>query len=178
MPAIDLTTEVAAPPSRVFDLARSIDLHTASMAGHNERPIAGVTSGLIGPAQSVTWQARHFGVPFRLTSRVLAFDPPHHFRDGMIHGPFKSFTHDHFFIPIEGGTIIRDVFDYRSPLGPLGWLADVLFLRRHMTDLLRTRNQVVKQVAESDAWMQYLGPAHASVSGGSSNPSLQRTPPE
>jgi hypothetical protein len=42
-----------------------------------------------------------------------------------------------------------DIFDYASPLGPLGRLADEFFLRRYMTTLLRDRNAYLKAVAES-----------------------------
>lgn len=62
MPIIEITTTVAAPAERVFDLARSIDLHMASTSGTNEQAIAGVTTGLIGADDEVTWRAKHFGV--------------------------------------------------------------------------------------------------------------------
>lgn len=49
----------------------------------------------------------------------------------------------------DSGTEIIDVFDYTSPLGPFGRLADLIFLRRYMTRLLQERNAYLKQVAES-----------------------------
>jgi hypothetical protein len=61
MSVIELATSIAAPTERVFDLARSIDLHTERTAGTGERAVAGVTSGLIGLGEEVTWRARHFG---------------------------------------------------------------------------------------------------------------------
>jgi hypothetical protein len=42
-----------------------------------------------------------------------------------------------------------DIFDYTSPLGPLGSVADHLFLWRYMTRLLRERNAYLKHVAEA-----------------------------
>lgn len=42
-----------------------------------------------------------------------------------------------------------DRFDYTSPLGVLGQLADVLCLKRYMTRLLKERNNLIKSVAES-----------------------------
>jgi hypothetical protein len=51
---------------------------------------------------------------------------------------------------------MRDVFDYQSPLGLLGRIADTLFLTRYMTDLLAIRNGVIKQVAESNEWPRYI----------------------
>jgi ligand-binding SRPBCC domain-containing protein len=156
VPKFELRTPIDAPPLRVFDLARSIDLHTASMATHRETAVGGVTTGLIGLGESVTWRARHFFVTFLATSRITAFDPPRHFRDEMVSGPFARFAHDHHFEPSDHGTLMRDIFDYESPLGILGALADALILRRHMVRLLQERNEVVKRVAESTEWRRFL----------------------
>ncbi len=149
MPVIVLRTRVAAPPSRCFDLARDIDLHQRSTAASRERAVAGVTSGLLGRGDKVTWEATHFGVRQRLTSRITEFDPPNRFVDEMVQGAFARFRHEHQFLSIPDGTDMVDIFDYTSPLGPLGRLADGLFLRRYMTRLLRARNAYLKRVAES-----------------------------
>jgi ligand-binding SRPBCC domain-containing protein len=149
MPVIILRTRVAAPPARCFDLARDVDLHQRSTAASRERAVAGVTSGLLGAGDEVTWEATHFGVRQRLTSRITAFDPPNRFVDEMVRGAFARFRHEHQFHAVEGGTEMVDTFDYTSPLGPLGRLADGLFLRRYMTTLLRERNAYLKRAAES-----------------------------
>ncbi|MDV3308737.1 MAG: hypothetical protein LOY03_07970 [Cyclobacteriaceae bacterium] len=62
MPRIELTTIIHAPIERCFNLARSIDLHRPSVVGTKEEAVAGVTSGLIGMGEQVTWRARHFMV--------------------------------------------------------------------------------------------------------------------
>ena len=156
MPVIELATSVAAPVERVFDLARSIDLHTDSTSGTGERAVAGVTSGLLGPGEEVTWRARHFGVWQSLTVRITAFDRPTHFADVMLRGAFHSMEHHHHFQPASGGTTMRDVFTYESPLGLLGRTADWLFLERYMRSFLLERNRVIKATAESDNWKRYL----------------------
>ena len=51
-------TESALPRERLFDLARSIDAHLDSQQSSGERAVGGVTSGLIGEGQQVTWRAR------------------------------------------------------------------------------------------------------------------------
>lgn len=156
MPVIEIAMSIAAPIERVFDLARSIDLHTDSVSGTGERAIAGVTSGLIGADEEVTWRARHFGVWQTLTARITRFDRPACFTDTMVRGAFRRFRQDHFFAPVPSGTIMREVFDYESPLGLLGRAADVLFLQHYMRSFLLARNRVLKTVAESDAWKRYL----------------------
>jgi ligand-binding SRPBCC domain-containing protein len=158
MPVICLTTKVHAPIERVFDLARSIDMHAASMDKHGERAVAGVTHGLIDLGEEVTWQAKHFGVRQRLTSRITIFERPRRFRDSMIKGAFKRFDHDHYFEQYGDHTIMTEFFDYTAPLGLLGYIADALFLKAYMARLLAGRNEIVKTVAESDAWRAYLPP--------------------
>jgi ligand-binding SRPBCC domain-containing protein len=149
MPIIVLRTPVKAPPARCFDLARDIDLHQRSTAASRERAVGGRTSGVLGAGDEVTWEATHFGVRQRLTSRITEFDPPKRFVDEMVRGAFRRFRHEHQFLTAGNGTLMIDTFDYTSPLGPLGWLADRLFLRQYMSRLLRERNAYLKQVAES-----------------------------
>lgn len=156
MPVIKLETKINAPVERVFDLARSIDLHTKSASESNEEAIAGRTSGLINLNETVTWRARHLGIRQTLTSKITAFERPFHFRDSMQRGIFKRIDHDHFFEEIAGGTLMRDRFDYAAPLWILGNLADILFLEKYMTAFLTERNRLIKEIAESEEWREYI----------------------
>lgn len=148
MPTIELITYVNAPIIKCFDIARSIDVHKESMKHSQEEAIAGVTSGLIGEGEEVTWRARHFGVVQRFTSRITQFTYPYHFRDEMVSGAFKSFRHDHYFIEDAGKTIMKDILLYESPLGSIGKLVNKMFLTAYLTRLLTERNKYIQYVAE------------------------------
>ncbi len=105
----------------------------------------------------VRWRARHFGVMQHLTSKITQYDRPAYFQDTMQQGAFRSMQHDHFFTqPEPGHTDMRDVFRFAAPIPILGLIAERLVLRRYMTALLKGRNQVIKQVAESPDWQSYL----------------------
>jgi ligand-binding SRPBCC domain-containing protein len=167
MGRIEIFTDIQAPRERVFDLARSIDLHVATQTRHRERAVAGTLRGLIGPGESVTWEAVHFGIRQRLSSRLAPeyFDRPRRFRDSMVPGSgvFAGFDHDHRFevresegIEPAGETRMIDVFDFRAPLGILGRLAERLYLDRYMRSLLVERGEIIKQTAEGDGWREYL----------------------
>ncbi|MEZ4977184.1 MAG: SRPBCC family protein [Flavobacteriaceae bacterium] len=156
MPRIELRTEIKADKEIVFDLSRSIDLHKISTEHTNETAIAGKTSGLIGVNESVTWKAKHFGIYHKLTSKITEFDRPNYFADEMVSGAFSEFKHEHHFADLNGGTLMTDFFDYKSPFGILGKLADRIFLEKYMTDLLTKRNRIVKEFAESDKWKQII----------------------
>jgi ligand-binding SRPBCC domain-containing protein len=156
MTVIEFSTPITAPIERVFDLARSIDLHVVSSANTGEVAVGGVTTGLIEMNQEVTWRAKHLGVWQHLTGRITAFERPFHFRDSMVRGAFKSFDHDHRFELRDGITVMTDRFAFVSPLGPLGRLADLLFLKRYMTRFLLDRARVIKATAESEDWRRFL----------------------
>ena len=132
-------TESSLPPERLFDLARSVDAHVESQKGSGERAVAGVTSGLIGAGQEVTWRARHFGIPLTMTSRVTAFDFPRSFTDEQVKGPFRSFRHIHEFEATPGGCIMTDRVEFTAPFGTLGRVVERLVLRPYLQRLITDR---------------------------------------
>ena len=152
MPTIHLTTFVAAPTERVFDLCRSIDLHRKSMAHTGEEAIAGTITGLIALNETVTWKARHFFKTRILRSRITAMNRPLSFTDEMVEGDFKSLKHEHHFKRVGNGTLVIDLFHFESPYGGLGKLANRLFLTDYIKKLLELRNHMIREYAESEKW--------------------------
>jgi ligand-binding SRPBCC domain-containing protein len=154
----DLTV-IHAPIERCFDLARSVEVHLAGNvhSGESAKAIAGVTSGLVGLAERVTWRAKHFGVWHNLTSEITAMDRPAYFQNIMIEGIFRFMKHDHFFRPLSRDeTEMKSVYCFAAPLPVLGRVAEMAFLGRCMQALLRERNAAVKEIAESSKWQEYL----------------------
>ncbi|MBL7697876.1 MAG: SRPBCC family protein [Chitinophagaceae bacterium] len=156
MPNIELQTIIHAPIERCFDLARSIDLHKLSTGGTNEEAIAGVTTGLISGGEEVTWRAKHFGITQTLSSRITAFERPYYFRDEMIKGAFKMIRHDHIFEEKQGYTLMSDKFRFESPGWIFGDIFNTLVLKKYLGSLLKKRNNIIKQVAETDQWKEIL----------------------
>jgi len=157
MPILKLAIEIKADIEICFDLSRSIDLHKISTAKTNEKAVAGVTTGLIGLQDFVTWQATHFGIRQKLTSKITQFIRPEHFRDEQVNGAFQFFIHDHYFEKQGDTVIMKDVFNYKSPFGLIGKLVDRLVLENYMKKLLIERNAVIKEFAESGKWKEVLG---------------------
>jgi ligand-binding SRPBCC domain-containing protein len=153
---IQLETRIAAPARRCFFLALSVDLHVQSTAGTRERAVAGVTTGLIGDGESVTWQGRHFGLMLRHTSKITQYAPTTFFQDVMTAGRFKSFEHDHRFREQDGETVMKDELRFSAPFGVLGSVVESLVLRKYLTRFLLERTKFLKQVAESEVWREYL----------------------
>lgn len=149
------TTIINAPIERCFDLSRSIDLHLVSTRRTGERAVGGVTSGLIGLDEQVTWRARHLGIWQELTSKITRLDRPSYFRDEMIRGAFRSFEQDHSFADRDGATEMTDVLRFAAPAPVLGRVAEIV-LRTYLRRFLRERNEVLRRVCEGEEWRRFL----------------------
>lgn len=156
MPLIQLQTQIASSIEICFDLARSIDLHTISTAHTNEKAIEGKTTGLIELGEFVTFEATHFGIKQRLSAQITDYNRPYYFKDELIKGAFKSLTHIHQFEYVRDKVLMTDWFEFESPLGFLGKLANHLFLTKYMTKLLSERNRIIKEFAESGRYKEVL----------------------
>lgn len=68
-------------------------------------------------------------------------DMPDCFVDEQVKGPFRSFRHVHEFTNDGSGTLMVDRIEFTAPFGPLGRIAEKLFLARYLKRLIESRNQ-------------------------------------
>lgn len=148
MPIIKHHQFINAPVEICFDLARNVDVHTQTTSKTKEKAIGGVTSGLLKEGDIVTWEAVHFGIKQRLTAKVTLVEKPRKFVDIMVEGAFHSFIHTHQFFDKNGGTLMIDEFDYKAPLGPIGKVADKIYLEKYMRKFIISRSIALKKIAE------------------------------
>jgi ligand-binding SRPBCC domain-containing protein len=156
MPTIHLTTFVAAPIDRVFDLSRSIDLHKKSMTQRKEQAVAGITIGLINLHESVTWKAKHLMKTRYMKVEITSMKRPDSFTDEMRKGDLKSMKHEHHFKQIENGTLMIDIMSFETRYGNIGKMINSFYLTHYLQKLLEDRNKVIKEYAESNKWQNVL----------------------
>ena len=156
MSFIQLTTFIEAPVERVFDLSRSVDLHKGSMHHFAEKITAGKLNGLMELNETVTWQAKHLFKERSLTVKVTAMQKPFSFIDEQVTGDFASLKHEHYFKPVQNGTIMIDQFYFKMPYGTMGKWIDRLYMTGYMKKLLEQRNRYIKDVAETNKWKSFL----------------------
>jgi hypothetical protein len=155
----ECTSVIPLDADDAFDLALDIDVHMGSLAWSNERAVDGVRTGIIGLDETVTWRARHFGITWTMTTVISEWDRPHRFVDRQARGPFAEFVHEHVFEPVDGGVHVTDHVRFAAPLGPLGWIAEQLVLKRYMPKLIVARNEFM--IAEARRRGGPSGPAPA-----------------
>jgi ligand-binding SRPBCC domain-containing protein len=156
MPTIHLTTFIAAPAQRVFDLSRSVDLHKQSMKKYHEEAVGGTRFGLVEKEDTITWKAKHLFKTRLLRVKITDLQPHKQFTDLQLEGNFKSMQHEHYFKPCDNGTIMIDLFHFETPYGMMGKWINSIFLTRYMKKLLEQRNLVIKEFAETDKWKKLL----------------------
>lgn len=99
----------------------------------------------MGAGSLLDYRLRLHGFPIRWQTRIEIWEPPHRFVDVQARGPYKLWEHTHLFEPDgEGGTVIHDRVRYSIPYGPLGALAERLFVRRDLKRIFDYRAAAVE----------------------------------
>ena len=80
---------------------------------------------------------------------ITAHQPLYLFVDEQGRGPFTQWRHEHYFDPLpSGGTRLRDKITYVVPFGPLGVIADCLFIRPMLTRMFEYRYAATRRALE------------------------------
>ena len=140
------TQRVARPREEVFaffsDAANLAVLAPASVGFRLLTPLpVGMSAGTL-----LDYRLRLFGIPVRWRTRIEFVEPPACFVDVQLVGPYRRWRHEHTFRDIPGGTLIADAVDYELPLGALGTLAHVLFVRRTLERIFDYRRERVAEL--------------------------------
>jgi hypothetical protein len=112
------------------------------------------------------YQLSLFGVPVRWRTRISDWQPQERFVDEQESGPYALWRHTHEFEAREGSTLMRDVVDYSEPLGPVGTVAHVLFVRRTLDRIFDFRRDAILRLLDrsrTDQPAEDKGTNHAHV---------------
>ena len=82
------------------------------------------------------------GLPLRWRTLIREWNPPHHFVDEQLRGPYRQWIHRHTFEPHNGGTLARDVVHYAVPFD---FIAHTLFVRRDIERIFAYRQEALKK---------------------------------
>lgn len=94
----------------------------------------------------IDYRLKIHGIPAKWKTEIEKWNPPFHFIDNQLKGPYKLWHHTHEFEDFAGGTLMKDKVRFRLPFGFLGWLGGFHFVKSDVTKIFEYRRQAVAQI--------------------------------
>lgn len=154
---------IAAPLERMFALSTSVPLVQRTLGF---KAVEGVTDGHVTMGSRVLWRGWLFGLPQMHLTLITGYATPHtdadgvrraFFQDTQERGRFRSFHHDHHMTATaDGGTELSDAIHYSLPFGWAGALVARYIMRPYIQRTLRSRFELLRQVATTAEFGKYV----------------------
>ncbi|QDH78827.1 SRPBCC family protein [Echinicola soli] len=85
------------------------------------------------------------GIKMNWVTEITQVREKEFFVDEQRIGPYAMWHHQHHLEPIEGGVIMKDIVTYQPPFGPLGTIANVVFIRKQLASIFAYRFKAVEE---------------------------------
>ena len=82
-----------------------------------------------------------FNIPFKWVTEITHVKQKKYFVDEQRFGPYSFWHHKHFIKEVEDGVIMEDIVHYKLPLGIIGRLAHILFVRNKVEEIFSFRRK-------------------------------------
>lgn len=156
MPTLVFQAVLSAPLQRVWEFHNDV-LRVLPAISPPEARVAIESADLPMRAGSrvIVLARGPLGKKLRWVSIISIHEPPHvtptgeqaRFADDQESGPFAAWRHEHVFDRIDDThTRMTDRVTYRVGLGPIGWLADHLLVRRQIRTMFAHRHEVTERM--------------------------------
>ena len=156
MPTIHLTTFIAAPIERVFDLSRNLTIYKMLMQGRKEKFSSGAASNLVAHGETMSFHAKHLGKTRLVTMKIVDLKKPSSYVQEQVKGDLLHYKHEHHFKPVDNGTILIDMIDFEGPRDVIGKIVGKIYLKSYVEKFIHKRNSLIRQYAESEKWRAVL----------------------
>jgi ligand-binding SRPBCC domain-containing protein len=107
---------------------------------------------MAGPGSEIEISVRllpYMPIRGKWLARIVEFAWLKRFRDEQVRGPFRMFVHTHSFEPEvcdgQQGTWVRDHVEYEVGFGRFGTVADVLLVRRLLSQMFAYRHAATER---------------------------------
>lgn len=132
-------------PSEVFPFfSEAKNLETITPPWLNFH-IVGMNTPAINEGTLIDYKLRIKGVPAKWKTRISEWVPGERFVDEQLKGPYRIWHHTHEFIPLAGGTLMRDRVVYQMPFGILGDIVRELVVGNDVRTIFAYRSKVIDQ---------------------------------
>ena len=96
----------------------------------------------------IEYKIRLFGIPLGWKSVITEYQPPVHFVDEQVQGPYKYWHHSHEFRPQGNSTRVIDSVDYALTFDPFSRIAHALMVRHQLNAIFHCRQAALSRIFE------------------------------
>ena len=98
------------------------------------------------PGMMISYRVKPLlGIPVTWVTEITHVQEKRYFVDEQRIGPYKLWHHEHFLEPSGEGVLMTDIVTYKLPLGFLGRLAHVLFVRGKLRGIFDYRHRALEE---------------------------------
>ena len=140
--------KIPAPLEQVWDFySNHANLQTITPSYMKFKVISQNHDEKLHSGQIIEYKVRPLlNIPLYWMTEIKNVNPPVYFMDEQRKGPYHTWQHQHFFKAIEGGTEMTDVVLYKNPLGPIGELANLVFVKKKLRKIFEFRFQKMEEI--------------------------------
>jgi ligand-binding SRPBCC domain-containing protein len=97
--------------------------------------------------QLISYKVRPIlNVPLRWVTEITHVREPYYFVDEQRFGPYSFWHHQHVFEENSKGVFMKDIVTYGIPLGPLGRLANTIYVRKQLEGIFNYRVEAINKI--------------------------------
>lgn len=101
----------------------------------------------IYPGMIITYKVSPLlGIKLNWMTEITQVKDHKYFVDEERVGPYALWHHEHHFKEIKGGVHMTDILNYAVPYGPIGTLANKLFVRQEINKIFSFREKAINNL--------------------------------
>ncbi|HVK61906.1 MAG TPA: TIGR01777 family oxidoreductase [Bdellovibrionales bacterium] len=125
-----------------FSSEKNLELITPSFVGFK---VLGMSDSEIRQGTMIDYKLKIHGVPLRWKTKIDEWEPNKRFVDSQLQGPYKEWIHQHEFIPLAGGVLMRDTVLFKLPFGAAGRLIGGWKVTGDVNEIFKFRRKVIAE---------------------------------
>ena len=86
------------------------------------------------------------GIKLNWVTEITHLKEGEYFIDEQRFGPYALWHHQHHFEAVDGGILMEDILHYKVPYGPIGSIADAVFVGQKIESIFEYRKTAVDQL--------------------------------
>lgn len=144
MHILETKIRIEAPIEEVWDFFSSpANLKKITPPGMGFHILSGAKQKMY-PGQIITYKVKPVaGISLKWVTEITHVEHYRYFVDEQRFGPYSMWHHEHHFREVEGGVEMTDRVSYKLPLGLLGRLVHLLFVKRKVEQIFEYRSKVM-----------------------------------